>query len=136
MMRIRTSEAARDYLNHAVERFRDLPLRVDSIVAEGSPAGEILRIIEEQQIDLAVLGTRGRTAIKRFLLGSVSEHVLTHASCSVLVVKEPPRWIRRRRKRGVKVILPIDGSTEAWAAVGIVKQLGLPTSSKIGRAHV
>ena len=136
MMRTETSDAARDYLSHAVEQFRDLPLRVDSIVTEGSPAVEILRIIEEQQIDLAVIGTRGRTTITRFLLGSVSEHVLNHASCSVLVVKEPPRWIRRGRKRGLKVVLPIDGSTEAFAAVGFLKQLGLPTSSTVTVMHV
>ena len=36
MMRTETSDAARDYLSHAVEQFRDLPLRVDSIVTEGS----------------------------------------------------------------------------------------------------
>ena len=49
----------------------------------------IVRDIERSQTDLVVLGARGRGGIRRLLLGSVSEAVLTHASCSVLIVRAP-----------------------------------------------
>ncbi len=59
------------------------------IVVEGYPADQILATIEGEDIDLVVLGARAIGPLSRLLLGSTSEAVLSHASCSVLVVREP-----------------------------------------------
>ena len=56
----------------------------------GDPREALLRLVEEERIDLVVLGSHGRTGLAKLLLGSVSSHVVTHAHCSVLVVKEDP----------------------------------------------
>jgi nucleotide-binding universal stress UspA family protein len=53
----------------------------------GDPAASLIQCAEEQKADLLVVGSHGLSAIDRFLLGSVPEKVLRHASCSVLVVK-------------------------------------------------
>ena len=58
-------------------------------VALGHPAAELLRVAEEHSAGLIVVGSHGLTGVQRFLLGSVSERVLRHAPCSVLVVKPP-----------------------------------------------
>ncbi|HVM24090.1 MAG TPA: universal stress protein [Candidatus Limnocylindrales bacterium] len=55
----------------------------------GDPAHEILAVAEERGADLIVTGTRGLGGIDRLLLGSVARNVLTHARCSVLVMREP-----------------------------------------------
>jgi nucleotide-binding universal stress UspA family protein len=55
-------------------------------VAEGDPAEMILTFAEELDADLIVLGSRGLSATQRFLVGSVSTRVATHARCAVLVV--------------------------------------------------
>lgn len=47
----------------------------------------ILELAEKEQVDLIVMGTRGITGFKKLLLGSVSNGVVTHAHCSVLVVR-------------------------------------------------
>ena len=47
----------------------------------------ILELAEKEQVDLIVMGTRGMTGFKKLLLGSVSDGVVTHAHCSVLVVR-------------------------------------------------
>lgn len=52
-----------------------------------SPAEKILACAEEEDADLIVMGHKEKKGIDRFLLGSVAFKVLTHASCSVLVVK-------------------------------------------------
>lgn len=53
----------------------------------GYPAEQIVRIAEDEDIDLIVMGSRGLSEWKALLLGSVSDHVLHHAPCSVLVVR-------------------------------------------------
>jgi nucleotide-binding universal stress UspA family protein len=53
----------------------------------GNPAVELVRIADEHSAGLIVVGSQGLSGIERFLLGSVSERVLRHAHCSVLIVK-------------------------------------------------
>ena len=57
---------------------------------EGDAATEILAAAQAFKADLILLGTRGRTGVARLVLGSVARNVLHHASCSTLVVREPP----------------------------------------------
>ena len=57
------------------------------IISSKDIAGGILDFAEENNIDLIVIGTRGRSGFKRLLLGSVASHVVTYAHCPVLVVK-------------------------------------------------
>ncbi len=79
--------AARDEL----DRFRKtLPTPFahgEAIVAEGSPAEQIMAKVREMSINLAVLGGRGSGTVKRLLLGSTSSQVLGAAPCSVLIVR-------------------------------------------------
>ena len=53
---------------------------------DGSPADIILKTVEEEDVDLIVMGTSGKHGIDRFLLGSVTEKVVRSASCPVLAV--------------------------------------------------
>jgi nucleotide-binding universal stress UspA family protein len=62
---------------------------VDTRLVEGEDISEeILKIAEEIGARLIVLGNKGRSAIERFFLGSVSSKVAHHAPCSVLLAKE------------------------------------------------
>jgi nucleotide-binding universal stress UspA family protein len=63
---------------------------VDFRVEVGDPAATICRVAEELPADVIVMGSHGRTGVKRMLLGSVSEHVVRHAPCPVLVSHERP----------------------------------------------
>jgi nucleotide-binding universal stress UspA family protein len=58
-----------------------------TILEAGHPAEVIVRIAEDDGHDLIVLGSRGLSAIRSFLLGSVSDKVSHHAHCPVLIVK-------------------------------------------------
>jgi len=51
------------------------------------PADAILDVAEEQEADLVVVGNKGMTGAKRFLLGSVPNKVSHHAPCSVLIIR-------------------------------------------------
>jgi universal stress protein A len=64
------------------------PIRAEGDIKLGSTYREILRATDERQADLIVLGTHGRSGLGHFLLGSMTERVLRHAKCPVLVVRE------------------------------------------------
>jgi universal stress protein A len=55
------------------------------------PADVIIRLAEEEQVDLIIMGTHGRSGLGRALMGSVATSVLRAARCGVLVVKPPAR---------------------------------------------
>jgi len=67
----------------------DATLSVSRTLLVGNVASEINRFAEENQADLIVMGTHGRTGLGRMLMGSVAEMVLRRASCPVLTIKTP-----------------------------------------------
>ncbi len=83
-------EAAESHLEQFVaEHVPDLQGSVKRAVVTGKPFAEIIRYAREQNIDLIVLGTHGRSALGSVLLGSVAEKVVRKAPCAVLTVRHP-----------------------------------------------
>ena len=66
-------------------------LDVEEVIVHGDAAAEIVRVAAEQEVDLIVVSSHGRTGLGRILFGSTAEAVVRHASCPVLVVKPPPQ---------------------------------------------
>jgi len=66
---------------------RDAGLTVEVYPRQGDPADAILDVAEEQDADLIIVGNKGMTGAKRFLLGSVPNKVSHHAPCSVLIIR-------------------------------------------------
>ena len=60
---------------------------VEKFARQGDPADAILDVAEEQNADLIIVGNKGMTGAKRFLLGSVPNKVSHHAPCSVLIIR-------------------------------------------------
>ena len=73
----------------ARKNFKDRPVK--TVFLEGRPFVEIIRYARENQIDLIVISTHGRSGIKHVLFGSVAEKVVRKAPCPVLVVKRDER---------------------------------------------
>ena len=61
-------------------------VKIISISKEGSPADVILDTVEDENIDLVVIGSSGKTGFDRFIMGSVAERVVKAAKCDVLVI--------------------------------------------------
>ena len=66
---------------------REAQVEVDVYPRQGDPADALLDVAEERQADLIVVGNKGMTGAKRFLLGSVPNKVSHHAPCSVLIIR-------------------------------------------------
>jgi nucleotide-binding universal stress UspA family protein len=74
-------------LKDAAEKLEGAGVEVDTFAREGDAADAILDVAEETNADLIVVGNKGMTGTKRFLLGSVPNKVSHHAPCSVLIIR-------------------------------------------------
>lgn len=119
-------------LKKLADNFLPSKLQHTILVKEGNPGEEILSVLKKERVDLVVLGTRGISGIKRFLLGSVSEWLVQEAPCPVLVA----RGSGRREDRGMRVVVATDGSSEAEMAVEFLNQFTFPSKSEIVLFHV
>ncbi len=85
------SDDIREQLKHFIEdgmRTAGVPsMHVNAHVYPGDAATEILRLAEDTEADLIVVGTHGRVGVKRLLMGSVAEKVMREARCPVLVMR-------------------------------------------------
>ena len=64
-------------------------IRVVRRLEIGDPAAEIVRVAKDENVDMIVMGTHGRTGLLRLLMGSVAELVVRRAHCNVLTVRRP-----------------------------------------------
>jgi len=80
---------ARARLEHLAAAQEGVTVR--ALTVEGRPADEILAALRDEDCDLVCMGSHGRGALREVLMGSVTERVLHHAPCPVLVVRPPAR---------------------------------------------
>ena len=83
--------AAQALVTLTEKTLRSAGFKATSTVREGDPKSAIIDFAAEWHADLIVLGSHGRKAVDRFMLGSVSESVARHARCSVEIVRLPSR---------------------------------------------
>jgi nucleotide-binding universal stress UspA family protein len=85
------SKSAQDELNRLCSSELGVQVRSRTEVREGVAWHEVTSAALENDADLIILATHGRTGLKHVLLGSVAERVVRHAPCPVLVVRERER---------------------------------------------
>jgi len=83
----RLTETANASLETATKEISSLLKDVKSSCRLGTPAQEIIGLAEEESVDLIVMGTYGRTAVKHLLMGSIARNVLRMAHRPVLIVE-------------------------------------------------
>jgi nucleotide-binding universal stress UspA family protein len=71
-----------------VGRGRRLGVSVAFLIWEGDPGESIIEAATAERVEMIVVGSHGRGGVGRALIGSVSDHVVRHASCPVLVVRQ------------------------------------------------
>ena len=78
---------ARDELSRTAQVLTNA--KITKRIEVGDVAQTVVRVAEELGVDAIVVASHGRTGLERLFLGSVSEHIVRHAHCPVLVVREP-----------------------------------------------
>jgi nucleotide-binding universal stress UspA family protein len=124
----RKASAARVYLKKAAARLRNKGAVVDTAVLLGDPASELTRFAREGGYSLLAMCTRGKTGLKRLILGSVAEDVLKRSSVPVLVV-HPLKDGEARKFR--KIVIPLDGSHRSASVLGPAARLAKNAGAKV-----
>lgn len=122
-------EEARALAVGACERVRaSFPSwEVSAEASADSPAWAVLKEASIWKPDLIVLGSHGRSPLDHFMLGSVSQKVVAEARCSVRV----SRGQNRRVDSPVRIVIGVDGSPGADAAVRSVAQRSWPSDTRV-----
>lgn len=117
------------FSKHAAARIRGMfpKWNVTAEATYGSPAWEILNNADVNKPDLIIAGSHGQSAIGRFLLGSISQKVLTVAHCSVRVA----RGRIEVDPTPVRIIVGFDGTSGAKTAVNSVAERCWPSGSEV-----
>ena len=95
-------------------RFLGSKVELRSIIDMGHRGETIVRVANDFDVELVIVGARGHSMISRLILGSTSDYVATHAHCSVLVVR-PTGFLSA--KRPLRVVVGYDSSGPAQAAL-------------------
>jgi nucleotide-binding universal stress UspA family protein len=109
-----------------------LPLHSGAVSKQlemGTPAESILKVAQDDNVDLVVMGARGLGRIQEQIFGSVSHRVMTHAPCSTLLVKQPVRSIKN-------LLVPIDAQEDADAILSFFKKIPFREPCSITVLHV
>jgi len=80
-------DEGRQAIEFVQDRAQVMSVPCNKIIAQGNPGEELLKAAREQEADLLVMGKIGRTAVEKFLLGSVAEKVVLQSTIPVLLIK-------------------------------------------------
>lgn len=115
-------------------------VEVDYRVVRGKPAAEIVRLAEELDCELVVIGTHSRTGVEHTLMGSVAEEVARHSTAPVLTIKHPEHefvefWDNSLRLGGGRILFPTDFSPYAQAVFPFAVSLCREFEAKLVLMH-
>jgi nucleotide-binding universal stress UspA family protein len=113
LMRMGVDEA-QAYLRTVVETVDAGPVQVQVQAVSGAPADAIVRYAEENDVDLIVMSSHGRTGSSRWVYGSVAEKVLHHAPCATVIIRAHVAVAMFQNR---KILVPLDGSPLAERAL-------------------
>jgi nucleotide-binding universal stress UspA family protein len=100
------------------------------LLVANKAGGALLELLREHRADVLVAGTHGVGGFKRTLLGSVSQQLLEHAPCSVLLVRDRPRLDGPRT-----VVAALDGSAATPAVLAMAQRAATILSAQLVLAH-
>jgi nucleotide-binding universal stress UspA family protein len=80
-----------EMVSRAEQKLRDSGLKTEARVLHGDPRVAMIEAATAEGADLMVVGSHGRTGLAKLVMGSVASYLVTHAPCSVMVVKTPKR---------------------------------------------
>ena len=97
----KSKQAVQNYLDGIAERLRAKGITVTTMIAEGHAAEEIIKAAQQTKANLIAMSTHGRSGLRRWALGSITDKVLHESAVPVLTVQAKPPGKERVRPQSV-----------------------------------
>ncbi len=130
---IGADDSAETIVQTANQKGRDFDVDVQDVVRTGRPHREILAYADQQGIDLLVLGTQGRTGLRKLVLGSVATSVVREATQPVLTVSKNVSNVRSTFNQ---ILIPTGGRPGVSAAITHGIELSAAYLARVHAVHV
>jgi nucleotide-binding universal stress UspA family protein len=135
----RVNRLIEDYINRTANKLHSDNIKAELVIRYGAAADKILDFTAEQEIDLIIMATHGRSGITRWWMGSVAEKVISEATAPVLLVRS-----QRPRKTGTsdklnlphKILAPLDGSDIGESALPYAEAIASSSRGSINLLQV
>jgi nucleotide-binding universal stress UspA family protein len=135
----RVNRLLEDYVNRIAHGLQSDNIKAEAVTRYGIAADKILDFTTENEIDLIIMATHGRSGITRWWMGSVAEKVISEATAPVLLIRS-----KRPRKTGAtsklnflhKILAPLDGSDIGEAALPYAETLAINSGALISLLQV
>ncbi len=134
----RVNQLLADYTGRVAASLRGDNIEAESVLVYGTAADRILDYSAENDIDLIVMATHGRSGLTRWWMGSVAEKVISQSTTPVLLVpsKRPKKTEAGLKLAFSKVLAPLDGSDIGQAALPHVETLATRTGASLSLLQV
>lgn len=126
---LKEKQEVRSYLKGVATELEAKGACIDTAILEGAPAGALVKHAMEGHYDLIVMCTRGKTGLKRLILGSVAEEVLKLSPVPVMVVHPLEKGAAAPQLR--RIAVPLDGSHRSASILPAVADLAKSMEAKI-----
>lgn len=129
----------RDAQQHLEELTKDLAIENEIIIRQGSPADEISDLALEQEADMVITATHGRSGFKRFLIGSVTEKLMKTLHCPLLILHTQEPGVESETKFEMKlekILVGCDFSPDSKLAVDYGLSLAQIFQTELYLSHV
>lgn len=124
-------KVAEQLVEETKQRLANCSVEVTAAIRDGNPAEEILKRAEAISADLIVAGSRGLSALDRFLLGSTTERLLKYAHCDVLVSRPVRPSTEATPNDKLRIMVAYDGSPSADGAIDDLTQLPVGSLAEV-----
>ena len=124
------AQRANAYVNDVASRLAARGFKVRAMVTIGKPEEEILRVAEEEKVDVITMATHRESVIARGVLGSVTDRVVTNSTIPVLAVR-PEGVSETKPVKPEIVMVPLDGSPNSEAVVPLASTLAAKMGSEL-----
>jgi nucleotide-binding universal stress UspA family protein len=129
-----------DYAHERLKRIMEgHEIDWEPFVTTGNAADEVMRLAEEKDMDLVITATRGRSGLKRFILGSVTEHLMRTLPCPLLTVhgpKKEPHFSIDQKIEFKRILLGADFSPDSNLAFQYALSMAQEFQAELHLVHV
>jgi nucleotide-binding universal stress UspA family protein len=134
----RVNRLLNEYIDIAVSNLNAEKIEAEAVVIYGSAADKILNYSKQNDIDLIIMATHGRSGVKRWWMGSVAEKIISQSITPVLLIPSKKKRATQTKKITSidQILIPLDGSNIGQAALDHIEHVARKTRAAINLIQV